>query len=173
MRVNVDLLRVLARARERAFVVVATDNVDTFADVYRRLAARPPGRPMIEPDQGDTLAAWASACDDLVCSSDVGVLKAGDPAAFFGPYLAACGLGFGDALLIDDRSDNCLAFRRAGGTALRWTMHTDPLAEVVATLGTWLGGDGAPPAAPRAGDDGPGARLDASRPAARSARARL
>ena len=163
MRVNVDLLRALQVARERAFVVVATDNVDTFAEAFRRLAARRPDRtPALRPalsassqlqasplpapdrDRDDTLTAWATACDDLVCSSDVGTLKAVDPAAFFGPYLAACGLGFADALLIDDRSDNCAAFRSAGGTALRWTMHTDPIAAVTATLTSWLDGDALP-----------------------------
>ena len=133
MRVNVELLRALQPVRERAFVVVATDNVDTFADVFRRLAARPS---TVAPD--DSLGAWATACDDLLCSSDVHALKGSDPQAFFGPYLAACGLGFADALLIDDRSDNCTAFRAAGGTALRWTMHTDPLDEVTTTLATWL-----------------------------------
>jgi hypothetical protein len=175
MRVNVDLLRALQPVRERAFVVVATDNVDSFADVYRRLAARPHPRvvrvPDAEPvpgsgpaptpgpgpgpgptpttgeaptagsppDADDSLATWATSWDDLVCSSDVGVLKGGDPHAFFGPYLAACGLGFADALLIDDRSDNCAAFRSMGGTALRWTMHTDPLADVRGVIENWLG----------------------------------
>jgi hypothetical protein len=138
MRVNVELMRVLQPVRERAFVVIATDNVDIFAASYRRLAARHPAR-RPEPEPAGTLAGWATGCDDLVCSSDVGVLKAEDARAFFGPYLSACGLGFDEALLIDDRSDNCAAFRQAGGTALRWTMHTDPLTEIVGTLWTWLG----------------------------------
>jgi hypothetical protein len=153
MRVNVDLLRALQPVRERAFLVVATDNVAGFADAFRRLTARREhrvgrtGRPepweSSEPEDtapgGEgTLARWVGACDDLVCSSDVGTLKAADPAAFFGPYLAACGLGFEDALLVDDRSDNCRAFRAAGGAALRWTMHSDPLGAVTDTLETWL-----------------------------------
>ena len=147
MRVNVELLRVLQTVRERAFVVVATDNVDTFAAAFRRLSGRRDARAVpAEEELPGTLAAWAPAMDDLVCSSDVGVLKGQDPDAFFGPYLAACGLGFADALLIDDRSENCAAFRRAGGTALRWTMHTDPLPELVATLHAWL--DGPPGAVP-------------------------
>jgi hypothetical protein len=138
MRVNGQLLPVLQIVRERAFVVVASDNVDAFAATYRRLAGRrePAGPPA--PERVETLTSCASAFDDLVCSSDVGVLKAADPDAFFGPYLAACGLGFGDALLIDDRSDVCTAFRAAGGTALRWTMHSDPLSAVVDTLRSWL-----------------------------------
>ncbi|HEY6793091.1 MAG TPA: hypothetical protein VI248_00235 [Kineosporiaceae bacterium] len=158
MRVNVDLLRLLQPVRERAFVVVATDNVDSFAEAFRRLAARP-ARVAAEPEAADTLAFWARACDDLICSSDMGALKAADPQAFFGPYLAACGLRFADALLVDDRSDNCAAFRRAGGAALRWTMHTDPLADVAAALRAWLGdaGPAGPPSGqPPGGQDGAG-----------------
>jgi FMN phosphatase YigB (HAD superfamily) len=138
MRVNVELLRLLRTTRERAFVVIASDNVDAFAATYRRLTARRE-RPRPVPDSvpPDSLAAWATSCDDLICSSEVGALKA-DPGRFFGPYLRACGLYFEDALLIDDRSDNCAAFRDAGGTALRWTMHGDPVEEVLATLAGWL-----------------------------------
>lgn len=143
MRVNRDLLPVLAWARERAFVVVATDNVDPFAREFRRLAGRRETRtagqpePIADPD--DSLAAAAGAFDDLLCSSDVGALKTA-PEAFYGSYLAACGLTFADALLVDDRSDNCTAFRAAGGAALRWTMHADPVTAVAAVVHAWLGG---------------------------------
>ena len=139
MRVNVELLRLLRGVRNRAFVVVASDNVDCFAETYRRLTGRRGRRadPLGEIPPPDSLAAWAASSDDLVCSSEVGALK-NDPPAFYGGYLRACGLGFGDALLIDDRSENCEAFRGAGGTALRWTMHADPLAEVARTVETWL-----------------------------------
>lgn len=142
MRVNVDLLRLLRGVRDRAFVVIATDNVDCFAETYRRITGRR-GRtdPTTELPPPDSLAAWASSCDDLVCSSEVGALKT-NPRAFYGAYLRACGLTFADALLIDDRSDNCAAFRAVGGTALRWTMHSDPLGEVGGMLRYWL--DGAP-----------------------------
>lgn len=146
MRVNVDLLRVLRVVRDRAFVVIASDNVDCFAQTYRRLTGRRGrgGDPMTELPPPDSLGAWASSCDDLVCSSEVGVLKT-DARTFYGGYLRASGLTFDDALLIDDRSDNCAAFRAVGGTALRWTMHADPLAEVSATLRAWLDGIPKPP----------------------------
>lgn len=139
MRVNTDLMTVLRVVRDRAFVVIATDNVDCFAETFRRLTTRRGGRPdpLAESPPPDSLAAWASSCDDLVCSSEVGALKA-DPPAFYGAYLRACGLGFADALLIDDRTDNCEAFELAGGAALRWTMHADPLAEIVHTIESWL-----------------------------------
>ncbi len=63
----------------------------------------------------ETLADWAVICDDLICSSHVAALKAEDPRAFFGPWLAANGMGFADAVLIDDRVDNCTAKQRAAG----------------------------------------------------------
>lgn len=145
MRVHTDLVRALRRVRDRAFVVIASDNVDCFAETFRRVTGRR-GRPdpLTELPPPDSLAAWAGSVDDLVCSSEVGALKT-DPHAFYGPYLRECGLGFADALLVDDRSDNCEAFRAAGGAALRWTMHADPLAEVVRTLESWLA---APPGTP-------------------------
>jgi hypothetical protein len=137
MRVNTGLLRALQPVRERAFVVVATDNVDVFADAYRRVGQRP-------ASADDTLSACATGCDDLVSSSDVGALKV-EPEAFFGGYLAACGLGFADAMLVDDRSDNCAAFRAAGGTALRWTMHADPVGTLTGLVHHWLDTVGAVP----------------------------
>jgi len=135
MRVNVELLRVLQVVRERAFVVVATDNVPPFARTFRHAAG---ARRLVPAPVDDTLASWAPLCDDLICSSDVGIRKEADPVAFFGPYLAACGLRFEDALLIDDRSANCSAFRAAGGSALRWTMHTDPLELLTTAVENWL-----------------------------------
>jgi hypothetical protein len=145
MRVNVDMMRVLRVVRDRAFVVIASDNVDCFAQTYRRLTGRRRGMdPMTEIPPPDSLGAWATSCDDLVCSSEVGALKT-DAPAFYGSYLRTCGLTFADALLIDDRSDNCAAFRAAGGIALRWTMYADPLAEVSGTLRSWLDGVPKPP----------------------------
>ncbi|MDQ1287832.1 MAG: hypothetical protein QG622_1397 [Actinomycetota bacterium] len=144
MRINVDMMRLLRVVRHRAFVVIASDNVDCFAQTYRRLTSRRRLDPLTEIPPPDSLGAWATSCDDLVCSSEVGALKI-DAPAFYGRYLRACGLTFDDALLIDDRSDNCAAFRAAGGTALRWTMHADPLAEVSGTLRSWLDGVPKPP----------------------------
>jgi hypothetical protein len=71
------------------------------------------------------LADWAVICDDIICSSQAGTLKSEDPQAFFGPWLAVHGVGFTDAVLIDDRADNCAAFTSQGGTAsgcapVRW-----------------------------------------------------
>jgi hypothetical protein len=72
----------------------------------------------VPPGPWETLADWAAICDDIICSSDVAALKADDPRAFSGPWLERHGLGFPDAMLIDDRADNCAAFTgRPGGPA--------------------------------------------------------
>ena len=56
-------------------------------------------------------------CDELLASSDLGVLKAEDPARFFGPWLDRHGLSFADAILVDDSPRNCVAFELYGGRA--------------------------------------------------------
>jgi hypothetical protein len=137
MPVNVTLMRMLRAVRDRAFVVIATDNSDSFAQTYRRSAAR---RGHWRETKAQTLAAWATCADDLICSSEVGTCKAEDPDAFFGPYLRASGLGFEDSLLIDDAEHNCEAFRSLGGTAICWSMDDDPLEPLAATVHEWVRG---------------------------------
>ena len=68
-------------------------------------------------------------------------LKSGDPQAFFGPWLAAHGAGLTDAVLIDDRADNCAAFTREGGAAIQSKMGIDGLSDVTGQLGQWLNHD--------------------------------
>jgi len=85
-----------------------------------------------------TLAHWAIICDDIICSSDVGTLKAEDPKGFFGGWLTECGLTFSDALLIDDRADNCESFRGQGGSTVQWKMGKNNIGEVVESVGRWL-----------------------------------
>lgn len=83
------------------------------------------------------MAEWAFVCDDIICSSNVAALKSEDPV-LFGPWLHQHGMTFADALLIDDRADNCAALQRQGGTALRWKTGTNDIAEVVDGLNRWL-----------------------------------
>lgn len=115
-------------------VVVATDNMDCFARAFELARSRWTRR---RRDR-ETLAGWAVICDDFICSSQVGALKGKDPRAFFGPWLTAHGVNFTDAVLIDDRADNCTAFARQGGTAIRWKMGTDDINNVTARLAQWL-----------------------------------
>ncbi len=120
--------------RAEAMVVIATDNMDCFARAFEHAQRRRRG----PARERETLADWAVICDDIICSSDVAALKAEDPQAFFGPWLAASGMGFADAVLIDDRADNCAAFTACGGTAIRWKMGTDDLSDVSGALKHWL-----------------------------------
>lgn len=134
MRVNVELFEILRVFRARALIVIATDNMDCFArafDYVRNQARRSPG-------VAQTLADWAIFCDDIVCSSDVGRLKSEDPEGFFGPWLSIHGLSFADALLIDDRADNCEVFTRRGGYAVQWKMGTNRIAEVSEAVERWM-----------------------------------
>ncbi len=97
-----ELTRTLCLLRARADVVIATDNADCF----------------VEAAKGRRDLRFA---DGLLSSSDLGVLKAEDPARFFGPWLTARGLGFDSAILVDDNHDNCEAFRSHGGAAIHVT----------------------------------------------------
>jgi hypothetical protein len=125
-------------------VVVATDNMDCFVRAFEHARHRR-YRPKRERE---TLADWAVICDDIICSSRAGALKSEDPQGFFGPWLAAHEVGFTDAVLIDDRADNCAAFISQGGTAIQWKMGTSDISEVTSQLRQWLNQDTPTPAAP-------------------------
>jgi FMN phosphatase YigB (HAD superfamily) len=134
MRVNADLLEVLRVMRAEAIVVIATDNMDCFARAFEQ-ARRRRRRPA---SARETLADWAVICDDIICSSDVAALKADDPRRFFGAWLDTHGMRFADAMLIDDRADNCTAFSECGGTAIQWKMGTNDISDVTGALKHWL-----------------------------------
>lgn len=134
MRVNAELFEVLRALRAEAMVVVATDNMDCFARAFEKARSR---RRRL-PAPRETLADWAVICDDIICSSDVAALKSENPHAFFGPWLAAHGMDFADAALIDDRADNCAAFRSCGGTTIQWKMGTHDIGDATAQLKEWL-----------------------------------
>ena len=144
MQVNVELFSALRDFKSYAVVVLATDNMDCFARTFATMLTRA-SRPS---DTAETLAAWAKVCDDYICSSDVGALKAQDPVAFFGPWLTDSGFGFGDALLIDDRADNCAAFQEQGGSTVRWRMGQNDISEVAGAVHEWLARDPHPISSP-------------------------
>ena len=143
MRVNAELSEVLRVMRAEAVIAIATDNMDCFARAFHH--ARHSRRRRAQT--WETLADWAVVCDDIICSSDVATLKADDPQAFFGPWLDQHGVGFPDAVLIDDRADNCAAFGACGGTAIRWKMGASDISEVISALKSWF--DTAGPAVSR------------------------
>lgn len=99
MPIYEPMIDALTWARTNSYVVIATDNMDCFIDAAR---------------ERRDIRRFA---DDIISSSDVGVLKAEDPHRFFGGWLHDHGLTFADALLVDDGKDNCQAFGEAGGDA--------------------------------------------------------
>ncbi|MFJ9370538.1 hypothetical protein ACIRRA_39790 [Nocardia sp. NPDC101769] len=123
MPVSSELLEALVHhARAGVVVVLATDNIDVFASTARAPARKLAGRARAVP----TLASAAAMFDDVLSSSDLGVLKSKDPQRFFGPWLEQNGLSFADALLIDDRADNCAAFQAHAGATVHWPPHPIP-----------------------------------------------
>lgn len=144
MKVNVELFEILRVLRAKAIVVVATDNMDCFARTFEH-AYR--SRHRRSRDRA-TLADWAVICDDIICSSQAGALKSEDPQAFFGPWLTSHAIRFADAILIDDRADNCAAFTSQGGTAIQWKMGTNPTSGLADSLRRWLDTDTHPMAGP-------------------------
>jgi hypothetical protein len=134
MKVNVELFEILRHLRAEAMVVIATDNMDCFACAFEHARTRKRHRNKAR----ETLTDWAVICDDIICSSQAGALKSEDPQTFFGPWLTAHGVGFIDAVLIDDRADNCATFTAQGGTAIQWKMGTGNIADLAAQLRQWL-----------------------------------
>jgi hypothetical protein len=134
MKVNAELFDVLRTLRTEAMIVIATDNMDCFVRTFDRVRNRRRRRAV----RRDTLADWAIICDDIVCSSQNGALKSEDPQTFFGPWLAAHGLTFADAALVDYRADNCAAFTGQGGSAIQWKMGTHDIADASGKLKLWI-----------------------------------
>ncbi|HEY1776349.1 MAG TPA: hypothetical protein VGG41_09345 [Solirubrobacteraceae bacterium] len=97
--VDPGMANLVRELRIRTFTAVATDNMACF------LAASPAALREEAP------------VDAILSSSERGVLKADDPPRFFAPALQAAGMGFSDAVLIDDCARTCGAFRSFGGRA--------------------------------------------------------
>jgi FMN phosphatase YigB (HAD superfamily) len=134
MKVNVDLFEVYREIRAEAAVVIATDNMDCFVKAFEHARSR---RRTL-PKRRETLGDWATICDDIICSSHTGALKAEDPLRFFGPWLEAHDIRFRDAVLVDDRADNCEAFTAHGGAAIQWKMGRNDVSEAAGQLKRWL-----------------------------------
>lgn len=104
------LLGALGEMPSDTIVVLATDNMDCFAEALSEM----------EDLRG--------VVDLALCSSDLGVLKADAPCVFFGELLASLDVPSSRALLIDDAEHNCRAFEEIGGEVI-CTTSTDAAIE--------------------------------------------
>jgi FMN phosphatase YigB (HAD superfamily) len=100
MRMNPTLLEALKQARRSSFVVLATDNMDCFAN------------------ECHAIPSLDESFDEVLCSSTLGVLKSEDPEKFFGSWLEQHHLTFSQATLLDDSKLACEAFEKQGGQAI-------------------------------------------------------
>lgn len=114
MNPNSDLLRVLRSYAYgcQGWLVLATDNMDCFAESL------------------ESITGLLNVFDCVLCSSQLGVLKSDGVARFFGPWLDAHGLGFHQAVLIDDSENTCLDFERAGGISINFRNMQQVQAEI-------------------------------------------
>ena len=117
MDVHPGLAACLRSIEPHAWRVIATDNAAVFDEAFRRARRT---RRLADAAQPGTMCELAGDVDGLLCSSARRVLKAEDPAVFFGEWLARKGLGFADAVLVDDRQDNRAAFEAHGGSTISW-----------------------------------------------------
>lgn len=97
---NTQVIRALEAVAPYYQIVVATDNMDCVVD---SIALHPGVKRFAQ---------------DIISSSDMGVLKEESPAEFFGPWLYGLGLDFEDSVLVDDSIGNCRAFESAGGRSI-------------------------------------------------------
>lgn len=139
MKVDTELASVLGTVSGHLPVVIATDNTNDFVEAFWRARRAKRRRDLTTPSE-PTLTDTASFFDDIICSSEVGTFKATDPRKFFGDWLALNGLSFRDALLIDDRADNCGAFVRVGGTSIQWPKSSAGKALALAEIVEWAAG---------------------------------
>jgi FMN phosphatase YigB (HAD superfamily) len=138
MEVNSGIVALLREASSRAFIVIATDNMDCF---YQEAMEARSNR-HFPPSSGYALKLKhvVHGFDDILCSSVLGVLKSEKTDAFFGEWLRCHRLSFQRALLVDDSETNCRAFRSAGGAAIRVlpSDHQENFSRLRPLLATWF-----------------------------------
>lgn len=116
MRADRQVLQIAQALRPQTrLLAIASDNMDCFAAAH----------PLI-----DDLAVF----DGLMCSSRLHTLK-DDPERFFRMALRLRGLSPEQALLVDDRADNCERFRAWGGRAVQFTCAAQAGAEIAQLTG--------------------------------------
>lgn len=122
MRTNSNLFHILRKAQNNgAFIVLATDNMDCFFEQIQRSRSLKRNRQKLNnlTNKGNlSLKDSVTLFDDVLCSSELGILKREDPSRFFGGWLKKLSLNFQNSLLLDDLEENCAPFRSAGGTTI-------------------------------------------------------
>jgi hypothetical protein len=108
---NKELISFLEKIRQKAFVVLATDNMDCFLDAFQ--ISQKYYRTKFSDET--TLRTIASHFDEILCSANLGVLKSENSEKFFGTWLSWHDLSFENSLLLDDREDNLVSFEKLGG----------------------------------------------------------
>ncbi len=143
MTSDAGFVRILREVKDLAFMVLATDNMDCFAESTERARRSGAGRRKVhkcDPEGSVPLVEVIRVFDDVLCSSDLGVLKRENPQSFFGEWLRQHSQTFERALLLDDVEANCAAFRSVGGTAIRVSRETieKDLDGLLDEIGEWL-----------------------------------
>ena len=122
MKVNPNLIDLLSILQNYAFIVLATDNMDCFFHYINSIRVskiRSKKRQTYKVKEYVEFDKAILKFDDILCSSEIGVLKRESPAKFFGNWLKVYSLNFSDALLLDDVDVNCEEFVKAGGNAFK------------------------------------------------------
>ncbi len=109
---KIEMLQAIREMSEFTSVVIATDNMDCFAD------------------QVQSIPQLKNLVDDVLSSSRIGVLKTDSVYDFFNSWLKDHGLDFKQALLIDDNEKTCAKFHSVGGTAIAFKSEYATLSKV-------------------------------------------
>lgn len=127
MRTNAQVFEILREAQNEALIVLATDNMSSFFEQVQctkiRRRSLPKSRNLSE-NKSLTMMETVRLFDDILCSSERGILKHENPTRFFGDWLSRNSLDFRNTLLLDDLDKNCTAFRSVGGSALQMTIKS-------------------------------------------------
>jgi FMN phosphatase YigB (HAD superfamily) len=115
MTLNDGLVKILKHFSNKAFIVLATDNMDYFYKNVIKCKKKISSASV----EDDLTFHFVTYFDHVLCSSQIGVLKSENSDVFFGNWLKQYNLTFENALLIDDSEKNCMKFKERGGKAYR------------------------------------------------------
>jgi FMN phosphatase YigB (HAD superfamily) len=97
-----NLVKLLLKMSDKAFIVLATDNMDCFYESLKKL-------PQLD------------LFDFILSSNNVGALKKESALDFFGSWLESHEILIQNCLLIDDFEINCQKFEESGGFSVHYS----------------------------------------------------